>query len=438
MPRNLIEAPLTTPTARRGLAVGVHWRAIDPEVHLGYRRGARGGRWLVRWRTEAQRYRQQVLATADDALPADGNSVLAFNQAVLRARDLVVEHRADEAASASGPVLTVRDTIEDYIAERERNGGDRRRDARSRLGRHVLGAPLANVPLHRLTERDLATWRRRLPDDLATSTVRRTSNDLKAALNRAARLHRDRLPAHVTVVIRNGLAVSEPTSPVAREAQVLSDDEVRAVIRAAHEIDGEGDWEGDLVRLIIILAATGARFSQVARMSVGDVVDGRLLVPTSRKGRGVKPRAKIAVRVGRDVLAALRPAIAGRSSAAPLLERWRWRQISVTEWVKDRRGAWASASELVRPWVAIRERAGLAGGTVAYSLRHSSIVRGLRAGLPLRLVAALHDTSSGMIEAHYAAFVTDALDDLAANAIVPMLSQPAGVISIGQGRRRVK
>ena len=46
---------------------------------LSLGRGARGGRWLVRWRTNARRYRQEV--TADDALAADGVTVLAFNQA---------------------------------------------------------------------------------------------------------------------------------------------------------------------------------------------------------------------------------------------------------------------------------------------------------------------------------------------------------------------
>ena len=38
----------------------------------------------------------------------------------------------------------------------------------------------------------------------------------------------------------------------------------------------------------------------------------------------------------------------------------------------------------------------------------------------MRLVAALHDTSSAMIEKHYAAFIVDAMDELAARAIVPL------------------
>jgi hypothetical protein len=70
------------------------------------------------------------------------------------------------------------------------------------------------------------------------------------------------------------------------------------------------------------------------------------------------------------------------------------------------------------------QQAGLPSGTVPYSLRHSSIVRGLRAGLPVRLVAALHDTSTPMIEKHYSAFISDAMNDLAAKAIVPLTSAP--------------
>ena len=52
-------------------------------------------------------------------------------------------------------------------------------------------------------------------------------------------------------------------------------------------------------------------------------------------------------------------------------------------------------------------------GTPPYSLRHSSIARALRASLPVRIVAALHDTSSPMIERHYPAHILDITDDLA-------------------------
>jgi hypothetical protein len=42
--------------------------------------------------------------------------------------------------------------------------------------------------------------------------------------------------------------------------------------------------------------------------------------------------------------------------------------------------------------------------------------------LPIRLVAALHDTSVQMIERHYAKWIVDDLNVLAARAVVPLLT----------------
>src|SRR5436853_7354215 len=81
---NLLEAQLTTATARQRLGKGVHWRSLDADVHLGYRKGIRGGRWLVRWRIVAS-YRQEVLGSTDDFIDADGVHCLSYNQASSRA-----------------------------------------------------------------------------------------------------------------------------------------------------------------------------------------------------------------------------------------------------------------------------------------------------------------------------------------------------------------
>jgi hypothetical protein len=88
---------------------------------------------------------------------------------------------------------------------------------------------------------------------------------------------------------------------------------------------------------------------------------------------------------------------------------------------------------LTRPWPAIVSRAGLAAGTIPYALPHSSIVRGLRAGLPVRLAVALHDASSAMIERHYAAFIVDAMDELAARGC-PLTTTPATVTPLAAAR----
>jgi integrase len=247
-------------------------------------------------------------------------------------------------------------------------------------------------------------------------------------------IYRDQLPPSIRDTIKDGLATMNASAPVAREAQVLSDADVRRLISAAWDIDAHGGWSGDLGRIVLALAATGARFSQIIRMTVVDVqaVQGRLMVPTSRKGRGVKRQTHIGVRVGDDVLAALAKATIGRKSGEPLFLRPHMRQIGPAKWETDGREPWFAAAELRRPWAEIVARADLPDGTIPYALRHSSIVRSLLAGLPTRLVAALHDTSSAMIERHYAAFIVDAMDEITARAIVPL--SPATVVSLAERR----
>jgi integrase len=186
-------------------------------------------------------------------------------------------------------------------------------------------------------------------------------------------------------------------------------------------VDEADGWDGDLLRLVLVLAATGARFSQVLRLTVGDLEGNRLHVPTSRKGRPLKQRQRVAVRLGPDVTKALRAIAIGRHDDEPLLERWRWKQLGPAKWIKDRREAWQFASELTRHWESIRRGAGLSDDIVPYALRHSSIVRYIRAGLPLRYIASLHDTSTAMIERHYSAFIVDALDDMAERALTPLV-----------------
>jgi len=422
------KAEITTRNARSKLKRGAHWLSIDPDVHLGYRKGARGGRWLVRWYKGARAYSQETLATADDVLAADGKTVISYAQAMTIARKFVEAKRQEAIAAAAGPILTVKDAVDEYIAERDARerakaaGSGLKRDARSKLTKHVLSSEIAAKPLHTLDADALRRWRAGLSKDLAPGSVRRLSSDFKAALNRAVETHRKQVGPELLLAVKDGLKTVEARAVAARR-QILSDAEVRAVLTAAASIDAEGSWGGDLLRLATILAATGARFSQIARLAVGDVQvkESRIMLPVSHKGRGEKRIEQIGFRVGSDVIAALKPALEKRGASAPLLERWRHRQTAPAEWVRDRRGPWSSASELLRPWVAIVERAGLPADTVPYALRHSSIVRQLRAGLPTRLVAALHDTSSAMIEKHYAAYIVDAMDELAARAITPLV-----------------
>jgi len=286
-------------------------------LDLGYRKGQRGGSWVVRRYLGRERgYAYETIGRADDD-PAD-NGALTYEAARLVARDRANAIAAQAHVASMGPVVTVATAIADYAAVRdareiERHGGSDakgvKHDARLRLSKHVPEA-LAAKALADLTADDLAEWRA----DLKVRSPQRVTNDLKAALNAAAKRHKRKLPSTIRDEIKDGLATVTVSSPVGRQAQVMLDADVRRIISAAREVDAEGGWDGDLARLVIALAATGARFSQIIRMRVCDVQTAglRLMVPASRKGRSAEDKPPVAVPVGADVIASLAPVTNGR------------------------------------------------------------------------------------------------------------------------------
>ncbi|TXN15890.1 tyrosine-type recombinase/integrase [Methylobacterium sp. WL122] len=443
MAKRVRDAVLDSPTARTKLKQQAkpYFRAIDRGLHLGYRKGKTGGTWVARRYLGDERYAVEALGQADDRQVANGTTVLNFHQAQDRARHRVREVEEADRLAAFGPAITVRNAVMTYIEAREareittKDGVGLIRDSRSRLTKHVLSdTTLAEKVLQALTADDLHVWRHRLAGVLADGTVRRTVNDFKAALNAAIRRQGAQLPPSITDTVRNGLAATSTASPATRETQILPDADIRRIVAAAGEVDAAGDWDGDLYRLVVVLAATGARFSQIQRMTVADVqaAQNRMMVPVSRKGRGAKQSSHVAVRVTPDIIEALRPALVGRRGPERLLMRPRWQMAKVGDWRKVGSVPWHSASEMRQPWASILGKAGLPFNLVPYALRHSSIVRGLRANLPVRLVAALHDTSTSMIEAHYSAFIVTALDELAALAAVSLVTPgPAQLRSVG-------
>jgi integrase len=436
MSRHVRDASLETRSARARLRVAhkPYFRLIEPGLHLGFRKLPSGpGTWVMRrylgdgaYSTENLRTPAGEITIADDFGDADGARTLTFGQAQDRVRERA---RQLDETGALDPALTVRGAVETHVAAQEQRKADRgERDCRSRM-KHVLqDEALAATLLARLTTDDLISWQESALAAMAPGSAQRIVNDLKAALYAAAKRARAQLPSDIRETIRDGLSRTRAGPPAARQFQILPDADVRRLVAAAWELDAADEWGGALARLVLVLAATGARFSQVTRMRVADVQarERRLMVPVSRKGRGgVKNLSHIAVRVGDDVLAALGPATAGRLGSEPLFLR----PYRIGE-----RGPWRLAGQFTKPWRAIARRAGLPDTTVAYALRHSSIVRMLRHGLPVRLIAALHDTSSAMIERHYSAHIIDALDELAAGAVIPLSTAPV-VPLFGRSKR---
>ena len=268
MSKTRTEAPITSVIARRQLKPRKkpYWRSLGPNAAIGYHRRPRGGFWMAGEYLGAGRYREEQNGVADDQLDADGIDVLDFEQAKTKVSEKIASWRSHDRASLHGPAPTVGSVVEVYLAASQRRHAAQRvnrGETRSRMRKYVLNDSLTAVQLHALTEQHLVGWRERLPVRLASATVKRIFIDLRAALNVATKMHGAILPADLAIIIRHGLSYSDASAPVTRDGAALSDHDVRRLLDAAAQVDAEDGWDGDLLRLATVLAATGARFSQI-------------------------------------------------------------------------------------------------------------------------------------------------------------------------------
>jgi integrase len=284
---------------------------------------------------------------------------------------------------------TVRQVLVDYCAARIRRGGENGRNAQYRLTRYVLSDPqLADTPLNKLSASRLVAWRQALPQ-MKPSGINRLLNDLRAGITTG-------MPAQILPPVLRAALRAEPGATEAREIQTLPEADLSRLLQAAITID---EPFGHLIRLLIV---TGARFSQIVRLRVNDVQlapgRSRILVPASNKGRVTKPKPPIPVPVSDETADELRPIVHGRRGHEVLLLRGTGKP-------------WRVAVRMLYFWHQALELAQLRGDLIPYALRHSSIVRMLNDGVPTRFVAAVHDTSIKMLEAHYAKFITNEVED---------------------------
>ena len=129
-----------------------YYTAIGQGLHLGYRKGATVGKWVVRRYVGDQNYEVKTIATADDIEDADGERVLNFWQAQDRAREIAGRK------TYSGP-YRVRDAVAAYLDYL----GDRATayDGRIRFEKHVLPV-LGDTQIGELTADRIRAWHREL------------------------------------------------------------------------------------------------------------------------------------------------------------------------------------------------------------------------------------------------------------------------------------
>jgi integrase len=380
---------LENATARRKLTARKkpYYVSISPGVFLGYCRNEGHCKWSVRVVRGRAEWTDRF-ATTDDLEPANGRDVLNYWQAVDQARALA---RGTDDVPDSKP-MTVADALDAYERDLKTRGAD---PANAQRARKHLSVTLAGKPVMLLSTQDLRHWRDALvAKGVEPATFNRTRAGLRAALELAATLDPRITNREAFRVGLKGLR----NTKTARRA-VLPDADVLRIVQAAYAHDRAFGI------LVEVLAQTGARISQAARLTCGDLqadgADPRLLMPTSYKGRGEKERQQVSVPITTSLAALLDDLRRDRPRDAPLLlkgDGTRWLQTNRSE-------QWSIFRE-------VAERAKLDPNVITtYALRHSSICRSLLKGVPVSVVARLHDTSSDEIESHYSAYILDIAGD---------------------------
>ena len=408
MARSVRDAKLDFRAARAKLKPSgkPYYRALDPGLHLGYRKGVAGGRWVMRWYTGAGAYRVETIGTADDKADAGAGEVyLDFRQAQALARERHLKHtQIAKGLPADGGPYTVRACLDEYLAFLDKN---RKSAADARYRAEALILPqLGELPCAELTAATLRSWleetARSAPRlrtkkgeaqkyrDIAKddpearrqrhATANRVLTILKAALNRAWRESK--------IATDDAWRRVEPFEEAhAARVRYLSIEECRRLINAS-----QGVFR-DLVRAALL---TGCRYGELAALEVHDFNPdaGTLHIRTSKSG---KNRHVVLSDEGIAFFAAL---AAGRSGAEILLRR-----AAGTRWAKSHQS---------RPMAEACTRASIEPPADFHSLRHTYASHSVMNGVPLLVVSKnLGHSDTRMAERHYShlsrSFVADAI-----------------------------
>jgi integrase len=371
-----------------------YWTVLSAGCALGYRKGAKGGSWIARYRRDDGRQQYESLGAADDARDPDGLSVFSFAQAQERAR-LWFDRKAREQAGDFAPLgrpYTVADGLADYRVDYLRRGGK----AIDRLDWSAdawIKPELGNIELVKLTKARIVAWHHKIAETPARLRTKpgaeqrhREAGDSPEAVRRrrsAANRILTILKAALNHAYREGKCASDDvwrTVRAFREADAarlryLTDDEARRLANACTP---------DFRALVSGALLTGCRYGELAAMTVDDFNPdaGTLRVCQAKSG---KPRHIVLTQEGRDFIA---QRAAGKPGSARLFLRGNGKP-----WGK---------SEQQRPLSAACTAARIDPLVNFHGLRHTYASRLAMRSVPLAVIAAqLGHADTRMVEKHY-------------------------------------
>ena len=161
MARTVRNPKIDTRSARLKLANRrePHWTSISAGCAIGYRRGAKGGTWIARFRDDEGKQHYEAIGAADDARDADGVTCFAFSQAQEKARTFF-EKKARELAGhnelQAGP-YTMKAALDGYLAARERRGSKGVRADRYAAEARIV-PKLGAIEISKLNTKAIRDW----------------------------------------------------------------------------------------------------------------------------------------------------------------------------------------------------------------------------------------------------------------------------------------
>jgi integrase len=405
MARSVRDAKLDSRAARERLKARgkPYYRALDPGLHLGYRK-LKGlpGRWVVRYYAGGQVYTTETIATADDSSPANGVDVLDWRQAQQEAR-----RRRDarvQAAAGRGP-FTVADAIRLYLDTLAAEGR-KTVDTEKRATAMILPTLGAEV-VSELTAESLRSWLTKLaaaPPRVRTAKgaaqrYRKAAEgeDSQEAVRRrrsTANRHFAILRAALTHAWREKCVQSDEAwrrvkpfkNVAAARVHYLSVAECKRLTNAC---------EGDFRRLVQAALLTGARYSELARLKADDfnASVGTIAILRSKTGRA-------------------RHVVLTEEGAAFFQELCLGRRGNETLLLQPNGQPWGPSNQIV-PITKACQRAAISPANF-HALRHTYASHAVMNGAPLHVVGKnLGHADTRMVERHYGhlapSYIADAI-----------------------------
>ncbi len=294
MARQVKDSKLDTRQARLKLPVSKdpYWRLICTGCYVGYRKGTRGGTWVLRvLKPGTKKYIKKALGKADDTLDSDGEEILSFKDVQYKAHELM-----DTLTKEHPTKVTVQYATQHYI--------DWFKDNRKSLdgtlatiNAHILPR-FADTLIYEITTKELKAWHQKLA---STPARKRSSKYAKQQFHKTAETDDKKRARKVTA--NRILTVFKAILNKAFQDELVDDDLAWRRVKPFEKVDEPkirflketeatrliNASRSDLRELIQAALYTGARFNELAKLIVGDVHLGEkphIFIQPSKSGKG--------------------------------------------------------------------------------------------------------------------------------------------------------